>query len=213
MYAEYQRLMAPWMNTGAPVPAEAEISRNHVFEAVDRKMAKAHARSQGNLASELLGRIHAQDPEFFEELVIDVMLAMGYGGRRRDLAKRLGRSGDGGIDGLISMDELGLDLVYLQAKRLRPGTLVPVSEVRGFAGSLDAHHAVKGIFVATGHFSPAALSFCQQVSRRVVLVDGTKFTEMMIRYNVGVRVKQSYQIKRIDPEYFRKQAHREQVQR
>jgi restriction system protein len=213
MYAEYQRLMAPWMKHDAPPPAVNVVQHNHLFETIDREMAKVHAKSQCNLASELLARIHANEPVFFEDLVIDVMLAMGYGGRRRDLAKRLGRSGDGGIDGLISMDELGLDQVYLQAKRLKPGTAVPVSEVRDFAGSLDAHHAAKGIFVSTGHFSPAAASFCKQVSRRMVLVDGTKFAEMMIRYNVGVRVKQSYQIKRVDLEYFRKELHPEQVPR
>jgi restriction system protein len=210
MFAEYQRLMAPWAAHDRPAPAVNEIQHNLVFEAIDQEMARAHAKSHGNLATELLGRIHANEPAFFEELVIDVLLAMGYGGRHRDLARRLGRSGDGGIDGLISMDELGLDLVYLQAKRLKPGTVVPVSEVRDFAGSLDAHHAAKGIFVSTGHFSPAASGFCQQVSRRMVLVDGIRFAEMMIRFNVGVRVKQSYQIKRVDLEYFRKELRPEQ---
>src|SRR6266446_3743247 len=143
------------MTENAPPPAVNEVQPNDVFEAIERETAKAHAKSQCNLASELLGRVHPNEPVFFEDLVINVLLAMGYGGRRRDLAKRLGRGGDGGIDGLISMDELGLDLVYLQAKRLRPGTVVPVSEVRDFAGSLDAHHAGKGVFVSTGYFSPA----------------------------------------------------------
>ncbi len=146
--------------------------------------------------------IHAQGPEFFEQLVIDVLLAMGYGGRRRDLAARLGRTGDGGVDGVIAQDELGLDLIYLQAKRLRPSTTVPVGDVRDFAGSLDAHHAVKGIFVTTCRFSEPAVSFCEKVTRRVVLIDGPRFAELMIRHNIGVRVKNSYQIKRIDLDYF-----------
>lgn len=115
----------------------------------------------------------------------------------------LARSSDGGVDGLIWADELGLD-IYLQAKRLQPRNAVPVSEVRDFAGSLDAHRASKGIFVTTSHFSAAAASFCQQVSRRVVLVDGVQFAELMIRHNIGVSVQQSYQIKRVDSDYFRR---------
>jgi len=150
-----------------------------------------------------LDQIHSREPEFFEELVIDVFVAMGYGTRRRDIARRLERS-DGGVDGLIWADELGLNLIYLQAKRLKPGNAVPISEVRDFAGSLDAHRASKGIFVATSHFSTAAASFCQQVSRRVVLVDGVQLAELMIRHNIGVSVHQSYQIKRVDADYFRR---------
>jgi restriction system protein len=173
-------------------------------ESPDNEIALAIWCAQTTLATELLNQIHAREPVFFEDLVIDVLLAMGYGTRRRDLTRRLGRSSDGGVDGLISVDELGLDPIYLQAKRLKPGNAVPVSEVRDFAGSLDAHRASKGIFVATSHFSAAAASFCQQVSRRVALVDGVQFAELMIRHNVGVSVQQSYQIKRLDPDYFRR---------
>jgi len=151
---------------------------------------------------ELLGFIHAQTPEFFEHLIIDLLLALGYGGRRRDLAKRLGRSGDGGVDGVIAQDELGLDVIYFQAKRLRPGSLVPVSDVRDFAGSLDAHRASKGIFVATGHFSAAAQDFVGQLTRRLALIDGMELCHLMIRHNIGVKVKESYQIKRVDLDYF-----------
>jgi restriction system protein len=202
MLTDYQRLMTHWYRR--PEAAASEAVRGSVGGTVDHEIARAFARTQRDLASDLIAHIHAQAPAFFEELVIDVLLAMGYGGRRRDLARRLGRSGDGGIDGLIAMDELGLDLIYLQAKRLKPGTVVPVTDVRDFAGSLDAHHAVKGIFVTTSHFSPAAAAFCRQVTRRVALLDGTGFAELMIRHNVGVRVKESYQIKRIDLDYFRK---------
>lgn len=198
MLADYQRLMLSSRHRDIDA-----IAGQATTEGVESDIAHAFSRAQFSLAAELLGWIHAQDPVFFEELVIDVLLAMGYGGRRRDLSRRLGRSGDGGVDGLISMDELGLDLIYLQAKLLKPGSAVPVSDVRDFAGSLDAHHASKGIFVATSHFSVASVSFCQKISRRVVLVDGTKLIELMIRHNVGVRVHQSYQIKRIDPDYFR----------
>jgi restriction system protein len=203
MSADYQRLMTSWYHQDTPSTAGDFTSGQDALDAIDRDIVQAFMRAQSSLAAELLSRVHAREPVFFEELVIDVLLAMGYGGRRRDLARRLGRTGDGGVDGLISQDELGLDQIYLQAKRIKPGSVVPVSEIRDFAGSLDAQHASKGIFLTTSHFSPAAVGFCQQVSRRVVLVDGAKFAEMMIRYNIGVSVKQSYQIKRIDPDYFR----------
>ena len=139
---------------------------------------------------------------FFETLVIDVLLAMGYGGQRSALASHLGSSGDGGVDGFIAQDELGLDVIYFQAKRLRPGMAVPISEVRDFAGSLDAHQASKGIFVTTSHFSEGATQFVQRVSRRVVLVDGYRFSAIMIRHNIGVCLKEFYEIKRIDESYF-----------
>ncbi|MBI2717375.1 MAG: restriction endonuclease [Rhizobiales bacterium] len=204
MLADYQRLMMHWHKRDEVPEVASDAMRETAFDLIERDITRAYVRSQSSLAAELLGRVHAHEPAFFEGLVIDVLLAMGYGGRRRDLARKLGRSGDGGVDGVIAMDELGLDLVYLQAKRLKPGSVVPISEVRDFAGSLDAYHAGKGIFVATSHFSPAAVSFCRQVSRRVILVDGMRFAEMMIRHNVGVRVKQSFQLKRVDPEYFRR---------
>jgi len=200
MLSEYQRLMRQWHQE------EPAVAREPAAPQIGNELAAAFASYVAELAAELIATIHAHDPAFFEELVIDVLLAMGYGGRRRDLARRLGRSGDGGVDGLISMDELGLDQIYLQAKRMKPGTIVPVGEVRDFAGSLDAQHAVKGIFVTTGNFSPPAVAFSAQVSRRVALVDGVRFAELMIRYNVGVRVQESYQFKRLDADYFRLRA-------
>jgi restriction system protein len=203
MGTDYPRVMTPWYQppkniTEAVSEGAAEDSGN----AGESALAQTFSAAQSRLAKELLGYIHAQTPEFFEHLIIDVLLALGYGDRRRDLATRLGRSGDGGVDGIVAQDELGLDVIYFQAKRLKPGTAVAVSDVRDFAGSLDAHHAVKGIFVATGHFSEAAQAFVNQVSRRLVLIDGEGLCQLMIRHNIGVRVKESYQIKRIDIDYF-----------
>ena len=159
-------------------------------------------RATLGLRQELLGRILTQSPEFFEHLIIDMMLAMGYGGRRRDLARRLGRKGDGGIGGVIEQDELGLDLIYLQAKRYKLNSSVSVGDVRDFAGSLDAHHAAKGVFVATSQFTKAAREFVSMVSRRVVLIDGRKLTDLMIRHNIGVKLQESSQFKRVDADYF-----------
>ena len=196
MWADYPGLMMPWHTQVGRGPApETELPADYDF-------ALAHRQAQVSLASEIIARIHALPPVFFETLVIDVLLAMGYGSRGRDLARHLGCVGDGGIDGLIAVDELGLDIIYIQAKRLKPGTVVPVGEVRDFTGSLDAHQASKGIFVTTSHFSGAANDFVRRVSRRVVLVDGNRLSDLMIRHNIGVRVSESYQIKRIDTDYF-----------
>jgi restriction system protein len=177
-----------------PALSKAGFGEDHLGQL----MRLAHAA----LTEELIGRIHVQRPEFFEQLVIDVLVAMGYGSRRADMAQRLGRTGDGGIDGFVALDELGLDLIYIQAKRLKPGAPVPISDVRDFVGSLDARHAGKGVFVTTTHFSPAAVEFCAAVTRRVVLVDGARLAELMIRYNIGVKIKESFQLKALDRDYF-----------
>ncbi|MGQ0484170.1 MAG: restriction endonuclease [Hyphomicrobiales bacterium] len=200
MAADYPQLMSPWHEraaiSAAAKPADTDAGYG------ESEIGKRFSQAQSRLAEELLGYIHAQTPEFFEHLIVDVLLALGYGDRRRDLAKRLGRSGDGGVDGVVAQDELGLDFVYFQAKRLKPGTAVAVADVRDFAGSLDAHHASKGIFVATGHFSLATQVFVKQLSRRLVLIDGEGLCQLMIRHNIGVKVQQSYQIKRVDLDYF-----------
>ncbi len=162
--------------------------------------------SQAALISELISRIHAQPPEFFERLVIDVLLSMGYGTERSATAQRLGRSGDGGIDGVITLDELGFDLIYIQAKRLKPGVAVPISDIRDFAGSLESRQAAKGVFVTTTHFSPGAAEFCSRLSRRVVLIDGHRLADIMVRYNIGVEVQQCLVLKGLDSGYFAPQS-------
>ena len=118
------------------------------------------------------------------------------------MARRLGRSGDGGVDGIIEMDELGLDMIYIQAKRLKPGTTVAVSAVRDFVGSLDAQHANKGIFVTTAQFSPAAHAVVRAVSKKIVLIDGRRLTELMVRHNIGTVPSSTFQFKTIDLNYF-----------
>lgn len=204
LISDFQRLMRAGGEAETEVsPAPVRVRERFSGPAIDsdhigQLMRLAHAA----LVEELIGRIHMQPPEFFEQLVIDVLVAMGYGKRRADMAQRLGRSGDGGIDGFVALDELGLDLIYIQAKRLKPGAPVPVADVRDFAGSLDARRAGKGVFVTTTYFSPAAEEFCATLSRRVVLVDGPRLAELMIRHNIGVTVKESYQLKAVDRGYF-----------
>lgn len=165
-------------------------------------LAALMTAAQTVLRRELLARIHSQPPDFFERLVIDVLLAMGYGSSPAAMARCLGRSGDGGIDGIITLDELGFDSIFIQAKRLKPGTAVPIADVRDFAGSLEARRAGKGVFVTTTHFSAGAAEFCAQLSRRVVLIDGSRLAELMIRFHIGVRVQQKFEIKALDRSYF-----------
>jgi len=154
------------------------------------------------LKKDVAKHIHARSPLFFETLIIDLLLAMGYGDRRRDLVAHLGRTGDGGIDGAIKQDQLGLDMVYVQAKRYRPGLSVPVSAVRDFAGALEAKKANKGVFVTTSHFTKSAYEFTAAVSSRIVLIDGERLSSLLIRNNIGVKIFETYEIKRIDEDYF-----------
>jgi restriction system protein len=202
MTNDYSELMKPWYEQLEALKPSVQTGSGKLSEAEELEVANAHMLANHGLRQALLGRILAQSPEFFEQLIIDVMLAMGYGGRRRDLARRLGRKGDSGIDGVVEQDELGLDVIYLQAKRYKLNTSVPVGEVRDFAGSLDAHHADKGVFVATSQFTRAAHDFVAMLSRRVVLIDGQKLTDLMIRHNIGVKVQESFQFKRLDGDYF-----------
>lgn len=202
MLTDFQKLMLPRDGSDIIFAVERPRLPGVGSEPSEVEAILAFRQAHAKLRLDLLQRIHAEPPAFFEELVIDVLLAAGYGARRRDLAKRLGRSGDGGVDGVIALDELGLDQIYIQAKRLKPGCVVPVSDVRDFVGSLDAHRAAKGTLLTTAHFSQPAIDFCAQVSRRVVLIDGLRLADLMIRYNIGVNVVESYQLKQINSDYF-----------
>lgn len=155
------------------------------------------------LKSEIIQRIHGESPAFFENLIIDLLVSMGYGDRRRDLVEHLGKSGDGGIDGAVRQDQLGLDVVYIQAKRYRPDLAVPVAAVRDFAGALESHKANKGLFVTTSHFTRSGRKFITAVSSRIVLIDGARLASLLIRNNVGVKIRETYEIKGIDEDYFK----------
>ena len=211
MTDEYAMLMSPLMQSAAAESNHSDLEDFDFSEPVSSNLIEyqdlviqAHQQMMKHLCQELLGYIHVQSHSFFESMVIDVVLALGYGGRRRDLSRRLGRSGDGGVDGIIEMDELGLDMIYIQAKRLKPGSTVPVSAVRDFVGSLDAQHAVKGIFVTSGQFSPSAHTVVRAVSKKIVLIDGRRLTELMVRHNIGILASSTFQFKAIDLSYFKK---------
>ena len=127
---------------------------------------------------------------------------MGYGGGKLEMGRALGRCGDGGVDGVIKEDELGLDVVYVQAKRFAQEKCVPMREVRDFVGGLEGHHATKGVFVTTSYFPSTAYDFVTRLSKRVVLIDGPELATLMMRHCVGVRVTKVYELKRLDDHYF-----------
>lgn len=135
-------------------------------------------------------------------MIIDLLIAIGYGGSRAGAGERVGRAYDGGIDGIINEDPLGLDIVYLQAKRYAPGNVVGVDKVREFAGSLVERGASKGVFVTTSHFAPAAQAYPSRIPQRLILIDGAELTRLMVRYGVGVRVERTIEFKRLDSDYF-----------
>ncbi len=155
-----------------------------------------------NLRTELLARLYAMSPAFFESVVVQLLVAMGYGNGERGMAKCLGRTGDGGIDGVVTSDELGLDPLYIQAKRYRPGTAVPVNDIRDFSGSLEQHGAVKGIFATTSTFTKPAQEFAGRGPKRIVLIDGARFCGLMLKHNIGVRTVETWELKAINGDYF-----------
>jgi restriction system protein len=151
------------------------------------------------LAQELLAKVKSSTPRFFERLVIDVLVKMGYGGSIRD-ARAIGKSGDGGIDGIIKEDKLGLDVIYVQAKRWE--TVVGRPEVQKFVGALAGQGAKKGIFITTSDFTADALNYQPKNETKIVLIDGEQLTEYMMDFDVGVSKDKSYDIKKIDYDYF-----------
>ncbi|MDF2457768.1 MAG: restriction endonuclease [Nitrospira sp.] len=167
----------------------------------DEVIRSAHAELEESLAAELLAKILASPPDFFERLVVQLLIAMGYGGSALEAGKALGKSGDGGVDGVIDQDALGLDRIYVQAKRYTDSK-VSSGEIRDFFGSLDRFKATKGLFVTTSGFSPSAKETADLLSKRIVLIDGPLLTRLMIRFDVGCRVEETIQIKKLDEEFF-----------
>jgi restriction system protein len=153
-------------------------------------------------AAQLLDRVRAAPPDFFERLIVNLLLAMGYGGSAADAGRALGRSGDDGVDGVIDQDALGLDRVYIQAKRYAAGNTVGPGAIRDFFGSLDRHKAAKGLFVTTSNFTSSARETADYLSKRIVLIDGEQLTRLMIRHNVGCRVEEVLHVKKVDEDFF-----------
>lgn len=168
----------------------------------DENLLRAHRRLQDELAISLLEAVRSASPSFFEQLIVDLLLAMGYGGSEEDAGRAIGRSGDNGVDGVIDQDPLGVDQVYLQAKRYAEGNTVSSGELRDFFGALSLRRATKGIFFTTSSFSPSALDTAKNLGSRIVLIDGQHLARLMIRYGVGCRETNVLRIREVDESYF-----------
>lgn len=186
----------------ADVQSKVSVEKETEIEAapkdrMDETIKKAHEL----LAAELIEKIKGCDPEFFEQLVVKLLLKMGYGGSRQEAGRAVGRTGDGGIDGIINEDRLGLDAIYIQAKRW----VDPVGEspIRDFKGALDAKGAQKGVFITTSRFTPAAVEAAKTSrSYKIVLIDGARLANLMIEHDLGVSLEEAYQLKRLDDDFF-----------
>jgi restriction system protein len=166
----------------------------------EEQLEKAWTKLNTILAKDLLEKVKTMDPAKFEKLVIDLLLAMGYGGSRQEAGSIVGKSGDGGIDGIISEDRLGLDKIYVQAKRWE--NTVPIKEVRDFAGALLAQKARKGVFITTSNYPKSAYEFVDNIDRTIVLIDGHRLAELMIEHGVGVSMQRKFVLKEVDGDYF-----------
>lgn len=189
--------------TSQPIDQAAAVAEATASGATPEEQIDA---ASGLLASalkaDLLARIIEQSPAFFERLIVELLVAMGYGGSHEDAARRLGKSGDGGIDGIIDEDRLGLDRIYVQAKRYAPGSAVGRPEIQGFVGSLVGLGASKGVFVTTSSFSKQAQDYARGLQQRIILIDGERLCDLMIEFDVGVRRYRSIEVKRIDEDFF-----------
>ena len=183
-------------NFSAPA---SELSQD-VSDTPNDRMEEAYSELNDNLAEELLSEIMAKDSDFFEELVVKLLLKMGYGGSASDSGFRTQRTNDGGIDGIIRQDKLGFDQIYIQAKQWNPETSVGRPEIQQFYGALSGVNAHKGLFITTAKFSQGAIDYAKR--QRIVLVDGERLTRLMIEYNVGVSTIAKYEIKAIDSDFF-----------
>jgi restriction system protein len=167
----------------------------------DEQLETAYQRTRGELAGELLDRVRSSSSVFFEQLVVELLTKMGYGGSRGDAARAVGRSGDEGIDGIIDEDKLGLDSIYIQAKRWSENP-IGRPEIQQFVGALQGKRARKGVFITTSRFSDQAKVFAASVEARVVLIDGERLAQLMIDHDVGVSTVAEYALKKLDADYF-----------
>lgn len=168
----------------------------------DEVLRSAHKKINAALSVELLDRVLETSPAFFESIIVDLLLAMGYGGASGEAGRALGRSGDDGVDGVIDQDPLGVDQIYIQAKRYAADNVIGPGAIRDFFGALNLKKAHKGIFVTTSSFSPAAVQTARDLGMRIVLIDGVQLALLMIKHNVGCRDEEVLHLKKIDEDFF-----------
>lgn len=194
-FLEFQR--------GSKTEAENEIKDNELgMQTPEENLDLAYLKIRKSLALELLSKVLDLSPTFFERLVVELLVKMGYGGTIKDAGKAIGKSGDEGIDGTIKEDKLGLDIIYIQAKRWKPGNIVGRPEIQKFVGALAGQGAKKGIFLTTSSFTKEALEYVPRNETKIVLINGEQLAELMIDYNLGCTLQQTYELKKIDNDYF-----------
>lgn len=193
-FAEFRERSSVQPDTDASGPV---VGGSDTPEAV---LEESYQLIRNALAQEVLERVKGSDPAFFEQMVVDLLVAMGYGGSQADAGRAVGGTGDGGIDGIIKEDKLGLDAVYIQAKRWENAVGRPV--VQSFAGSLEGHRARKGVMITTSSFSPDARLYVENIEKKIVLIDGEQLAQLLIDHNVGVTETARYVLKRVDSDYF-----------
>ena len=187
-------------STNTPKPVTSPNAKISEERPPEEAIGIAYRSVRGTLVVELLEQIKDCSPEFFERLVVDLLVGMGYGGTRADAGQAIGKSGDGGIDGIINEDRLGLDVIYIQAKRWEATVGRP--EIQRFAGALQGQKARKGVFITTSGFSKAAIDYAHGIESSLILIDGETLAGLMIDHDVGVTLETSYEVKRIDSDYF-----------
>lgn len=170
------------------------------FETPEESLDNSYVKIRENLAIELMSKVRSSTPQFFENLVVELLVKMGYGGSKQEAGQSIGRSGDEGIDGIIKEDKLGLDVIYIQAKRWQG--VVGRPEIQKFVGALAGQGAKKGVFITTSNFTSEAKNYQPKNDTKIVLIDGEQLAEYMIDFNLGVTPQRSYEIKRIDNDYF-----------
>ncbi|MDD4876537.1 MAG: restriction endonuclease [Dehalococcoidales bacterium] len=169
-------------------------------ETTDEILENAYQNLRIELVNELLQQIKNNTPTLFENIVVDMLVKMGYGGNRKDAGEAIGKSGDEGIDGIIKEDPLGLDIIYIQAKKW--GNVVSRPEIQKFTGALQGKRAKKGIFITTSNYSKSARDFADSIENKIILIDGEQLTQLMIDHNIGVSSSALYETKKIDLDYF-----------
>jgi restriction system protein len=181
---------------------ETETNDEQSTQTPEELLETAYQKIRKSLASELINKVVELSPAFFEKLVVELLVKMGYGGSIKDAGKAMGKSGDEGIDGTIKEDKLGLDIIYIQAKRWKPGNVVGRPELQKFVGALAGQGAKKGIFITTSNFTKEAIEYTPRNETKIVLIDGHQLAQLMIDYNLGCTPQQTYEVKKIDSDYF-----------
>jgi restriction system protein len=179
---------------------KTEVDTTELDTTPEEALENAYENLRNDLATDLLQQIKSNSPSLFEKIVVELLVKMGYGGSRKDAGKAVGKTKDEGIDGIIKEDRLGLDIIYIQAKRWENTVSRP--EIQKFAGALQGQRAKKGIFITTSNFSKEAHDYAERIETKIVLIDGDQLAQLMIDNNVGVTPVQNYEIKRIDSDYF-----------